>query len=287
MILFRKMRTIRNDAENGHEHSCTSDVDISRRQCRDIVSKRICTSSDLISHCRDSHCKTSKELCISLGGGEKKTYHCGTAVELCNDSRHEPDIFTPEIFSSGSDKDWCQCTQSTEEGEEDELTVSGILIFGESTEIRHVDGKRGEEADDDVESREGRPRRIHACGEMDLAGDKRSAAMGYDGAKGLLERNTRERVPPEKQSEKSWRDDDRFEAEEISKSVHGQKRNTSLHHPVEEHHKECSTSDVCACWKGIREIVVRRPDSRDHVLEVSSALNCSNCCPLTLSRGNW
>lgn len=57
-----------------------------------------------------------------------------------------------------------------------------------------------------------------------------------------------------------------------------------MHHPVEEHHQECSTGDVCACWECIREIVVRRPNCRDHVLEIASALNCSDCCPLKLSR---
>jgi hypothetical protein len=58
---------------------------------------------------------------------------------------------------------------------------------------------------------------------------------------------------------------------------------TSLHHPVQEHHQQRATGDICASRKGIREIGIRGPDCSDHILEISTALYCGDCSPLNIS----
>jgi hypothetical protein len=52
----------------------------------------------------------------------------------------------------------------------------------------------------------------------------------------MLERNKKREIPPEEQSKESGRDDNRLKAEEVSESVHGKTRHTSLNPPVDEHH---------------------------------------------------
>lgn len=53
-----------------------------------------------------------------------------------------------------------------------------------------------------------------------------------------VRKEPKEEIPPEEQGEESGRNDNGFEAEKVSESVHGKKRHSSLHNPIEEHHKE-------------------------------------------------
>src|SRR5271156_1955099 len=105
-------------------------------------------------------------------------YHGSTRIELGYNSRHEPDVFTPKIFSGRSNKNGCQSTECTEKRQEDELRVSGIFILGETTKIGHVDGEGGEETNDVVESFHGRPTSVHSGRQDDRASDERSSTVG-------------------------------------------------------------------------------------------------------------
>jgi len=61
-MIHERMNTIGSNAEYGHEKSCTTNVDETRREGRDIVTERIRASCDLVAHSRNSHSKTSEEL---------------------------------------------------------------------------------------------------------------------------------------------------------------------------------------------------------------------------------
>jgi hypothetical protein len=78
------------------------------------------------------------------------------------------------------DKDGCQCAQSAYDGQSQVLVRPSKSIFAEAAEIGHIDGKRGEKPNDDVESRHGRVPRVHVAGcNLELPLDQRTATKRH------------------------------------------------------------------------------------------------------------
>jgi hypothetical protein len=172
------------DAENGHEDGSTENVDVLWCETADIVGEWIRSSGNLVTNGGQHEAERNKEFGCATTGADpsgKDGWHVPfelTKVNLlayeCNMELNVPSL----VLESRRDKDWCESTQGSNDGQGKELVSTSKSVLGETTEIRHVDGHGREETDDGIKSSQSAVGSVHVGGsKLELALDERTALL--------------------------------------------------------------------------------------------------------------